>query len=75
MKNPIKPVEVQKDQTPVKEVIITGDDIVNFPVTVTKPGTEVPAYVSVPIWVAKDPETGFYMGWTYRSMLKVADRT
>ena len=28
MKNPIKPVEVQRDEAPVKEVVITGEDIV-----------------------------------------------
>jgi len=80
MKNPIKPVEVQKDQAPVKEVIITGDDIVKtggidqFPVTVTNPGTDVSAYFSAPIWITKDPESGVYNVGTYRSMLKAADR-
>jgi 4-hydroxy-3-polyprenylbenzoate decarboxylase len=80
MKNPVKPLEVQKDQAPVKEVIITGDDIVKsggidqFPVTVTNPGTDVSAYFSAPIWITKDPETGVYNVGTYRSMLKAADR-
>jgi UbiD family decarboxylase len=80
MKNPIKPVEVQKDQAPVKEVIIIGDDIVKsggvdqFPVTVTNPGTDVAAYYSAPVWITKDPETGVYNVGTYRAMVKAPDR-
>jgi UbiD family decarboxylase len=80
MKNPIKPVEVQRDQAPVKEVVITGDDIVKsggidqFPVTVTNPGTDVSAYYSAPIWITRDPETGVYNVGTYRVMVKAPDR-
>jgi 4-hydroxy-3-polyprenylbenzoate decarboxylase len=57
MANPIQPVEVPRDRSPVKEVVITGPDIVKsggidqFPVTVTNPGTDVSAYYSAPIWV------------------------
>jgi UbiD family decarboxylase len=80
MKNPIKPVEVQHDEAPVKEVVIRGKDIVKsggidqFPVTVTNPGTDVSAYFSAPIWITKDPETGVYNVGTYRAMVKAPDR-
>jgi UbiD family decarboxylase len=80
MKNPIKPIEVQPDKAPVKEVVITGEDIVKsggidqFPVTVTNPGTDVSAYFSAPIWITKDPETGVYNVGTYRAMVKAPDR-
>jgi UbiD family decarboxylase len=77
---PIEPVEVARDRAPVKEVVITGPDIVKsggidqFPVTVTNPGTDVSAYFSAPIWVTKDPETGVYNVGTYRVMVKAPDR-
>jgi UbiD family decarboxylase len=80
MKKPIKPVEVQRDKAPVKEVVITGDEIVKsggidqFPVTVTNPGTDVSAYFSAPIWITKDPESGVYNVGTYRVMVKAPDR-
>ena len=80
MTNPIQPVEIARDQAPVKEVVITGEDIVKssgidlFPVTVTNPGTDVSAYFSAPIWITRDPETGVYNVGTYRVMIKAADR-
>ena len=80
MRNPIPPVEVTRDRAPVKEVVITGPDIVKgggidqFPVTVTNPGTDVSAYFSAPIWITRDPETGVYNVGTYRVMVKAADR-
>ena len=67
-------------EPPVKEVVITGQDIVKsggidqFPVTVTNPGTDVSAYFSAPIWITRDPETGVYNAGTYRVMVKAADR-
>ena len=80
MTNPIQPVEVARDQAPVKEVVITGEDIVKssgidlFPVTVTNPGTDVSAYFSAPIWITRDPETDVYNVGTYRVMVKAALR-
>ena len=79
-KNPIQPVEVARDQAPVKEIVITGEDIVKsggidqFPVTVTNPGSDVSAYFSAPIWITRDPETGEYNSGTYRVMVKAPDR-
>ena len=78
--HPIEPVEVAREKAPVKEVVITGNDIVasggidQFPVTVTNPGTDVSAYFSCPIWITRDPETGVYNVGTYRVMVKSADR-
>ena len=79
-KHPIEPLEVARELAPVKEVVITGNDIAatggidKFPVTVTNPGTDVSAYFSCPIWVTRDPETGVYNVGTYRVMVKAADR-
>jgi len=79
--NPIPPVTVAAADAPIKENIITGDDIVSsggidaLPVPVVNPGTDSSAYFSAPIWIAKDPETGVYNAGTYRVMLKAADRT
>jgi hypothetical protein len=52
--HPIEPLEVGREQAAVKDVVITGSDIVasggidKFPVTVTNPGTDVSAYFSCP---------------------------
>jgi UbiD family decarboxylase len=79
--NPIPPVTVAAADAPVKENIITGDDLISsggidaFPVPVVNPGTDASAYFSAPIWIAKDPETGVYNAGTYRVELKAADRT
>lgn len=81
LENPIPPVTVAAADAPIKENIITGDDIVSsggidaLPVPVVNPGTDSSAYFSAPIWIAKDPETGVYNAGTYRVMLKAADRT
>lgn len=81
LENPISPVTVAAADAPIKENIITGDDIVSsggidaLPVPVVNPGTDSSAYFSAPIWIAKDPETGIYNAGTYRVMLKAADRT
>ena len=81
LENPIPPVTVAATDAPIKENIITGDDIVSsggidaLPVPVVNPGTDSSAYFSAPIWIAKDPETGIYNAGTYRVMLKAADRT
>jgi len=81
LENPIPPVTVAAADAPIKENIITGDDIVSsggidaLPVPVVNPGTDASAYFSAPIWIAKDPETGVYNAGTYRVMLKAADRT
>ncbi len=78
--HPIHPVEVSRDKAPVKEVVITGKEIVagggidKFPVPVTNPGTDASAYFSCPVWITRDPETGVYNVGTYRVMLKAADR-
>lgn len=79
--NPIPPVTVAAADAPVKENIITGDDLLKtggidqFPVPVVNPGTDSSAYFSAPVWIAKDPETGIYNAGTYRVQLKAADRT
>lgn len=79
--NPVPPVTVAAADAPIKENIITGDDILasggidQFPVPVVNPGTDSSAYFSAPVWIAKDPETGVYNAGTYRVMLKAADRT
>lgn len=78
--HPIQPIEVDRDKASVKEVVITGKDVMasggvdQFPVTVTNPGTDVSAYFSCPVWVTKDPETGVYNVGTYRVMVKAPDR-
>ncbi len=78
--NPIKPIEVDRAHAPIKEVVITGDEVITsggidkFPVTVTNPGTDVSANYSCPIFITKDPETGVYNVGTYRVMVKAADR-
>ena len=78
--HPIDPVEIDRKNAPIKEVVITGSEIVSsggmdkFPVTVTNPGTDVSAYFSCPIWITKDPETGTYNVGTYRVMVKAPDR-
>jgi len=78
--HPIQPVEVSRERAPVKEVVLTGQDVVKsggidqFPVTVTNPGTDVSAYFSCPVWITRDPQTGIYNVGTYRVMVKAADR-
>ncbi|HUH70358.1 MAG TPA: UbiD family decarboxylase [Mycobacterium sp.] len=80
LSHPLAPVEVGVDRAPVKEVVITGQNLVAsggidmFPVTVTNPGTDVSAYFSCPVWITRDPQTGVYNVGTYRVMVKAPDR-
>jgi 4-hydroxy-3-polyprenylbenzoate decarboxylase len=79
--NPLPPVTVTAADAPVKENIITGDDLLKtggidaLPIPVVNPGTDSSAYFSAPVWIAKDPETGVYNAGTYRAMLKSGNRT
>jgi 4-hydroxy-3-polyprenylbenzoate decarboxylase len=80
LRNPLEPIEISADEAPVKEVVLTADQLAAsggidmFPVTVTNPGTDVSAYFSCPVWVTRDPETGVYNVGTYRVMVKAPDR-
>lgn len=78
--HPLNPVEIKRENAPVKEVILSGKQIVDsggidqFPVPVMNPGYDAAAYFSCPIWITKDPETGVYNAGTYRVQVKAPDR-
>ena len=79
VQHPLVPVQVASEGAPVKEVILSkeqlsGEGVDTFPVPVINPGTDAAAYYSSPVWITKDPETGEYNAGTYRAMVKTPRR-
>jgi 4-hydroxy-3-polyprenylbenzoate decarboxylase len=77
--SPLPSVQVAREDAPVKEVILSEEELSRegvdmFPVPVVNPGTDASAYFSSPVWITKDPETGEYNAGTYRSMIKAPRR-
>ena len=66
----IDPVEVTRDQAPVKEIVLTGDeiDLTKFAFIQTNPA-DAGRYITTGSVVMNDPELGRNMG-TYRCQLK-----
>jgi 4-hydroxy-3-polyprenylbenzoate decarboxylase len=78
--SPIDPVLVDGKGTPVKEVILRGDEVRTigldrFPIPISTPGFDPAPYVTSGAWVTKDPETGIRNVGNYRGMVKAPDRT
>lgn len=69
----IPPVEISRDKAPVKEVVLTGDDIdiTKFAFVKTNPadGGEFGRYVNTGSVFMDDPELGYNFG-TYRCQIK-----
>ena len=79
IQHPLAPVQVASQGAPIKEVILSkeqlsGEGVDIFPIPVINPGTDAAAYFSSPVWITKDPETGEYNAGTYRAMVKTPQR-
>ncbi len=65
---------------PVDEEIHIGDTLLEhggldeIPVPISTPGFDNAPYLSAPVWISKDPETGESNMGTYRAMLKSPTR-
>ena len=76
--NHIKPNPVNREEAPIKEVIVTGSDlgdgIDRFPHLISTPGFDPAPFITAGVWVTRDPETGAYNLGIYRGMIKAPDR-
>jgi 4-hydroxy-3-polyprenylbenzoate decarboxylase len=76
--NHLAPVEVPRDEAPVKQNIRTGDDLGPgadlFPHLISTPGFDPAPFITAGVWVTRDPETGAYNLGIYRGMIKAPDR-
>lgn len=76
--NYLPPVIVKRDQAPVKEVVLLGDNlgkgVDHFPHLISTPGFDPAPFITAGAWVSRDPETGSYNLGIYRGMIKAPDR-
>ncbi len=76
--NPIAPHPVQRDEAPVKEIVVRapdlGEGIDRFPHLISTPGFDPAPFITAGVWVTRDPEDGRYNLGIYRGMIKGPDR-
>jgi len=74
LRHPIQPKLV--DSGPCKENIMKGDevDLFHFPVPVWSPDKDAGPYLTAPLVITKDPETGIQNVGTYRCHIQAKNR-
>ena len=76
---PIEPKMVEN--APVYEEVHIGAGLLEhggldeFPIPISSPGYDVAPYITAPLWVTKDPQTGIRNVGTYRAQVKAPLRT
>lgn len=75
LEKPIPRVEVKTG--PVQEVVIEGEDVdlSKIPVPTWTPGKDSGPYLTAPLVITKDPDTGFQNMGTYRVQIQTRNRT
>jgi len=73
--NPIAPVTVDPGKAPVREVVVTGDDVDLDTLPITQHGLlDSGRYIAAGITICQDPATGTPNAGIYRMELKAKDR-
>ena len=82
IEKPITAIEIQSEDAPVHEIVLTGDDLVGgegkglaaLPIPNNTPGFDTAPYFSAGLWVTKDPDTGRENFSQNRTNIKASDR-
>lgn len=81
MEHPIEPVIVDGADAPVREEIHMGDTLLEhdglyeFPIPISTLGFDCAPYLTAPLWISKDPETGIRNFGCYRGQIKGKTKT